>query len=84
MAILAGARSLVFHFGEMLFKMRKMIEENPGAPGVGIAGEFWMTVFEALELDGMARLTLGVREMLQIKIMATMFLMADRAGSLIG
>ena len=80
MAILAGARSLVFHFGEMLFQMRGVIEENPGAPGVGIVGEFWMTVFEALELDGMAGLTLGVREMLQIKIMAMMFLMADGAS----
>jgi hypothetical protein len=83
-AILARARSLVFHFGEMLFQMRGVIEENASASGVGIAGEFWMTVFEALELDGMARLTLGVREMLQIKIMAMMFLMADRASSSAG
>ena len=83
MAILAGARSLVFHFGEMLFQMRGVIEENPGAPGVGIVGEFWMTVFEALKLDRMARLTLCVRKMLQIKIMAVMLLMADRTSSLV-
>ena len=83
MAILTRHRSLVFHFGEMLFEMRGMIEENSSAPPIGIVGEFWMTVFEALELDGMARLTLGVREMLQIKIMAMMLLMADRASSLV-
>ncbi len=84
MAILTRHRSLVLHFGEMLFEMRGMIEENSSASPVGIVGEFWMTVFEALEPDGMARLTLSVREMLQIKIMAMMFLMADRAGFLVG
>ena len=84
MAILAGTRSLVFHFGEMLLQMRGVIEENSSAPRVGIAGEFWMTVFEALEPDGMARLTLSVREMLQIEIMAMMFLMASGAGCFAG
>ena len=84
MAILARARSLVFHFGEMLLQMRGMIEENSSAPGVGIAGEFWMTVFEALEPDGMAGLTLGVREMLQIKIVAMMLLMTGGAGCFAG
>ena len=68
----------------MLFQMRGMIEENSSAPSVGIVDEFWMTVFEALELDGMARLTLGVREVLQIKIVAMMLLMSDGAGFLVG
>ncbi len=76
-------RRVSFEIREVDLIMRLVVEMDLGTTGIGVTGKIGVSPTKTLKRLGVADLALQVTHLSHIKISATMFFMARRAGQLL-